>query len=340
MTTPNDDNPAARLDEYDLTPPLRWFTLDHAGKNNGTKGLATGAGNYVVRRYASSCYRDPQSIDYEEQLLAWLTRRDLSFAVPMPRRTRADKLHTDDGQGRLALIPMLRGTPLAQQEHDGTLLGYALGELQAALQGHPVLPRPGRSLFGECFRFPAPHIDPLTLRLADLYLPASSDHDVLLGWWLEEAACLQAFVDGGYQQLPMQLCHNDITPNNILVTDGQVTAVVDFEFATVAARALDFTTGLRLAIRHWVPGEAWTAVRPFCRGYARWATLTESEITALPELLRLRGALTVLWWISSEQSVEKGGRVLDSIANLRRLAFWLEGNTPQLIEMAGEALSP
>lgn len=339
MSAPDGDESTTLQAAYDLTPPLRWFTLDHAGKNNDTRGLTTGAGDFVVRHYASSCYQDLLAIEYEERLLGWLTQHDLSFAVPLPRRTKTNKLHADDGQGRLALIPLLRGTPLAQQEHDGTILGHALGELQAALQGHPVLPRPGRPLFGECFGFPAPQINPLMLEPADLRLPASADDDALLGWWREEAARLHAFTAGGYRRLPAQLCHNDVTPNNILVADRQVTAVLDFEFATVTARALDFTTGLRMVIRHWVPGEAWTAVRPFCQGYARWATLTKPEIMALPELLRLRGALTALWWIGSEQDAEKNKRVLDSIANLRRLSCWLDHNAPRLIETVGAALS-
>lgn len=339
MSGPPGDAPPLPLAEYALVPPLRWFALAHAGKNNPTLGLHTGAGTFVARRYTSRCYRDPEAIAYEERLLTWLATRGLSFAVPVPLPTRGGALHTSATQGRAALIPALRGTPLARQEHDGTLLGAATGEIQAALRHHPATPRPGRPLCGALFRFPLPQRDPLTLTPDDLGLPNSAPHDALLGWWREEAARLRAFADGPYRELPRQLCHNDVTPNNVLAEAGCTTAVLDFEFATVAARALDFATGLRQLIRHWEPGNAWAMVRPFCHGYARWMTLTPAEIAALPHLLRLRGAITALWWLGNEPQDAAASPVPASIANLRRLAHWLDRNGAALVAMVGAELA-
>lgn len=203
----------------------------------------------------------------------------------------------------------------------------------------PQTPRPGAALFKDIFAFP-------TTQGASLY-PASDEceatrtieNDALFRWWDEEAARLQAFVEGGYRRLPMQVCHNDVTPNNLLVADGRATAVLDFEFATITARALDFATGLRLVIRHWLPRQEWAAVEPFCRGYARWATLMAQEISYLPDLLRLRGAITTLWWLGSAAGSARTRQVAQSIANLRRLDDWLIRNDQELIERIGPILA-
>lgn len=143
---------------------------------------------------------------------------------------------------------------------------------------------------------------------------------------------LQDFAAGPYRRLPRQVCHNDVTPNNVLVNAGRVTAVLDFEFATPAARALDFATSLRTILPFWEEAEPWAAVRPFCRGYARWMRLTEAEVAALPRLLRLRGAITVLWWIG-RAAAGSAGLVPDRIANLQALIRWLEHAEHRLVEM-------
>lgn len=111
MSAPGDGAAPFPLAEYDLTPPHRWFALDHAGKNNATMGLSTSAGSFVARRYGSSSYADPAALDYEERLLASLNRRTLSLKIPLPRSTRQGTLHVGKGAERGALIPLLPGTP-------------------------------------------------------------------------------------------------------------------------------------------------------------------------------------------------------------------------------------
>ena len=43
---------ASELRHYDLDPPVTTFTLPAAGTNNTTLGVRTGAGRYVLKRYA------------------------------------------------------------------------------------------------------------------------------------------------------------------------------------------------------------------------------------------------------------------------------------------------
>jgi len=211
--------------------------------------------------------------------------------------------------------------------------------LHAALRHYPDAPRPGRPLFGELFHFPLPLRDPFTVTPEHIGLPDVPPYDELLRWWREEAARLQLFVDGPYRDLPRQLCHNDITPANVLVDAGRVTAMLDFEFAAPAARALDVAMGLRGTMRVWDNSEPWDIVRHFCRGYARWMPLTRQDIDALPWLIRLRGAIAILWWLGHVTAVGETGPIPERITYLRNFVRWLEDHEQRFVDVVLRAIA-
>jgi Ser/Thr protein kinase RdoA (MazF antagonist) len=106
------------------------------------------------------------------------------------------------------------------------------------------------------------------------------------------------------------------------VANGRVRAVLDFEFAEPAARALDVAMGLRMTMRAWETPENWEAVRLFCRGYRRWMPLTEAEAIAMPLLLRLRSAIPVLWWLRWMSGPPEN--IVRSIEYLHNCVRWLD----------------
>ncbi len=320
-----EDGAAELLASYDLVPPVELAALPHEGKNNGNALVRTGAGAFVAKTYVSLSYDDPASIDYEHHLLAWLAGAGLSFDVPMPIAARDGALLVHGPHGPMSLSRLLPGVRLDALAPDQIeLLGATLGELQAALRRYPAAPRPGRPLFGALFGFPPPPRDPFTLTPEQLGLPSAPPYDGLLRWWREEAARLRAFVDGPYRALPRQLCHNDVTPANVLVAAGRVSAVLDFEFATLAARALDVAMGLRMTTWVWENPEPWDEVRRFCRGYTRWMPLTEAEAEAMSWLMRLRAATAIVWWIGRTAATGDAGPIPTNIAYLQRLVHWLD----------------
>ena len=313
------------LADYDLTPPLEVVALPHQDVNNESVGIRTGAGNFVWKTYTS--YDDAEAINYEHRLLRWLAAEGLSFAVPAPvSALDGTSLRRGVGAPRwAALTAWLPGARLDPANPDHVeLLGGAAGELLTILQRYPPMPRPGRPLFQTLFDFPSPSLDPFALTPKGLGLPDTPGNDDLCGWWREEAGRLRAFVAGPYRALPWQLCHNDVTPANVLVEAGRVSAMLDFEFAAPAARALDVAMGLRMTMRVWQDPEPWAAVGRFCRGYARWLPMTEAEARALPWLMRLRGALTVLWWLGRRGRPDDGPIVLDRIGYVRNVVRWLQ----------------
>lgn len=322
------------LAAYDLVPPVESCTLSDEGLNNAHAGIRTGAGDFVVRSYTSLSYDDPASIHYEHRLLAWLAGRELSFAVPAPVPARDGALLWYGPHAWMSLSAWLPGARLDPRRLDHLeLLGAAVGELQAALRHYPPAPRPGRPLFGTLFRFPLPYRNPLALTPEQLGLPDTPPYGELLRWWRDEAARLQAFVDGAYRTLPHQVCHNDVTPNNLLVDGGRLAAVLDWEFATLAPRALDVAMGLRMAMRIWDNPEPWEEIRRFCRGYTRWMRVVEDEVQALPWLIRLRTAITVLWWIGRTAPTGEVGPIPDRIEMLQNTVGWLERYEQQLLDV-------
>lgn len=325
---------SAALSAYDLVPPLKTFALSQ-GKNNTAIGVQTGAGTFVWRSYTQS--HTPPSIAYEHQLLTWLTQAGLSFAVPHPVPMRDGALLYTGVDIQRALLSWLPGTRLeASDPAHAELLGAAAGELQTALNQFKPTPRPGRNLFGRFFDFPLAY-DPRTLAPSHLGLPDTPPYTTLLAWWRDEAAELDAFVTGDYQSLPHQICHNDLTPANVLVDAGRVVAVLDFEFAAPAARALDVAMCLRMTMQVWENPEPWETVRHFMRGYTRWIALTEQEILALPMLLRLRSTSSIVWWLAHLAGPPERDRIIKGIQYQQNLQRWLALYSGRFVDVLQQA---
>jgi Ser/Thr protein kinase RdoA (MazF antagonist) len=311
------------LASYDLAPPVQLVPLPDQGVNNSNVGVRTGGGDYIWKSYTA--YEDASAIAYEHDLLHWLAARQLSFAVPAPIPMRdGTMIRCDDGRWA-ALAVWLPGTRFDPSHLDQVeWFGAAVGELLCALQSCPLGARPGRSLIGSLFAYPPASRNPLTITPTQLDLPDTPAYREQLAWWRTEAADLQRLVDERSPTLPCQVCHNDMAPGNVLVEADRVSAILDFEFATLAPRALDVAMGLRMIMRVWEQPEPWAVVRLFCRGYTQWLPLLEREIRAIPWLIRLRGAITVLWWLGRPDGPHDPQIVLERIAYLRAYCRWLE----------------
>jgi Ser/Thr protein kinase RdoA (MazF antagonist) len=325
------------LADYALTSPVQRQALPLQSVNNQCVRVHTGAGDIVWKVYSS--HDDPDLIRYEHHLLTSLAASELSFAVPAPLPGRdGETLRRYAGQWH-ALAPWLPGARLDPAAPDQVeLLGAAVGELLATLRHYPATPRPGHNLFGALFDFPPSARNPFTLTTARLGVPSTPTSEDLLEWWREEATRLHAFVEGPYRSLPWQVCHNDVAPANILVKTGHVSGVLDFEFAAPAPRALDVAHGLRMTMRVWENAEPWETVRRFCHGYTRWAPLTPVELQAIPDLMRLRGAITVLWWLGRHAATDDPVIALQRVEYLRNAARWLDRHQSDLQAVLAEAM--
>ena len=117
-----------------------------------------------------------------------------------------------------------------------------------------------------------------------------------------------------------------------------MTAVLDFEYAIPIARSLDFVTGLRAAMPYFKNPEPWAEARAYSVGFARWVALTDAEIAAVPDLLRLRSAITVLWWIGRAAATGTAGPLVSRMRFGRELCDWLARAEAPLMEVVRQSL--
>jgi Ser/Thr protein kinase RdoA (MazF antagonist) len=330
------DSLYAALARYDLPAPLDIEPRADQGVNN--LNLRIRAGTQILRCKIFTDAHPEEALRYEQQLLQALAQSDLSFALPVPLADRHGETLQRTPLGWLALIPDLPGANLDPSDlGQVTSLGATLGELHVALARLPTTSRPGRALFQDFFRFPPSARDPLLLTPAQIDAPNTATTRELLAWWHQEASHLVAFVDGSYRQLPQQLCHNDPAPYNVLVVSGQASAFIDFEFACPAPRGLDIAMALRMTMRIWEQAAPWARVEAFCHGYQRVARLSEAEVTQLPELFRLRGAMGTLWALGRNVPIDPA-RMVEHLGYLRNAVAWLDQHGSRLTDLVAHHL--
>jgi len=327
------------LAAYELVPPVELFRLPHSGVNNRTMGVRTGAGEFVWKVYTSG--GDMAGIIYEHRLLAWLGSNRCSFGVPVPLPARSGETVSAMDGGWQALFVRLAGTrPDSSSPAHASSVGDALGQLHTALARYPVAKRPGVSPFGDMQRVHARVPDPFNLTPHDLSLLDRPPYNALLGWWRAELAALRSFANGAYRALPWQVIHGDFAPSNTLLGAGRVSAVLDFEFALPDARALDLASGLHFSMRVLENPEPWQVARRFCQGYGRWIRLTEAEVAAVPWLMRLRNAVSSVWWLGRGLAAGNVSPAVECMRSAQGVAGWLRIHEQRLLELIGSEASP
>ncbi len=331
---------------YSLSPPFTEFRLAGVGLNNRALGIRSAEGDFIWKIYQT--HADPATIRYEHRLLAWLDRRDLSFAVPSPVRTQSGDSLVPTPQGWGALFKLLPGEQPDRRCIDHVrAFGAALGELHCALVTCPRRARPGLHGYA-ALRHVHPAVpDPFALTPTDLGLPATAGLRDLLARWRHEAAELDEFTRRSYARLPWQMTHGDYAPGNILILNNRVSAVLDFDMAQPDARAIDIAAGLKfsLNLQHRVENSSgeghMNRDQPdplafgaaFWQGYTEWVRPTDAEIAAMPHLIRLRDAVSTIWWLGRglmDGDVSAGIRRMNDLMMTKE---WLTENDEGLSEL-------
>jgi homoserine kinase type II len=329
---------AARA-EWSLPSPWRIYPLP-GGTNNVVERVETATGSYVLRRYGN--HADPARLAFESEVLAGLARQGLPFALPLPRLTAggapyATLTGADGATALVTLTPLIPGAPPPREDLGvARAAGEALARLDVALARLPV-PDAGAGLSwrssGDLARCHPLVPDP-PAAIAELPL-APAERDRLR----ERYAWLRAALLPLYAALPQQLCHEDFDPGNVLVAEGRVTGVLDFEFCTRDLRAVELTVPLT-----WWPvavygtGAEWPVIAALAEGYARHVTLGADELAALPTLFLLRAMSSLIHRLGRHR---QGLCPLEDVLVRARAALarcdWLAAHGPQLVETVAQA---
>ncbi|WP_027345964.1 phosphotransferase enzyme family protein [Hamadaea tsunoensis] len=259
------------------------------GSNNITHLLEVGRRPYVLRVYQNL---DADRVAAEHRLLAALAGQDLGFAVPSPLPTMDGCTWVDTEEGVAALFAYLPGR-MAYRDNptELELIGQALGDLDLALARLPL------DLAPIDWRRPLHAIHPavpdLHALIADL-LQAMPGYAGAL-WLAEVVEKTAGEQERLWASLPVQIIHGDMAASNVLVEDGRVSAVLDFEIAGADLRVTDLVGAiLQCTDGWWEPGGTEQA-EIFLRGYHSRLRLTPEEYAAFPTVLRLRAMGSAIW---------------------------------------------
>jgi Ser/Thr protein kinase RdoA (MazF antagonist) len=304
------------------------------GTNNLSWRVDTADASYMLRLYQNE--GNLTHVTFEHVLLARLSRMGLSFQVPAPVPSHHVRtLQRTRGSGRAAahasLFPVIPGRhPRPESVEETRASGRALGELDAALAklsgdpGDPVFP-----LHAHLERI-HPHVPSPTDAIREL----EADDELRAGF-ARMVRGAQDAAPGLYTGLPVQIVHNDIARSNTLVDGERVTGILDFEFSGPDLRVFDLAVGVLMFGADWSAGGfgfELPLVRAFAGGYAAWVQLSPAEIAAVPDVLRLRSAVSVMHRLGRYRA---GLASLDDVTSRMReglrMDAWFREHTDELL---------
>lgn len=320
-------DPARILQSWDVPPPN---SIERAarGTNNLTWIVDCGE-KFVLRVYNN--IGNGRHVKYELALLKTLRTAPLTFSVPSPLLTRAGDIvipvRAADRASLASLCPYIPGRhPMALDVADARISGTALAELDEAL--HDVnLSRKlvRRSSYG--------HLQSIHAMVPN---PVQAFEELNIDSRQRQALQdLLAAVEGGipylYSQLPQQIIHSDLGRSSVLIESGQVTGILDFEFAALDIRAMDFVVGLYMFASCDPFDISLECASAFAAGFRARLRLTAEEIEAIPTLLRLRQIVSTLHRLGRwRQGVATYREVTDHVKTTLLVDEWLHDHESAL----------
>lgn len=299
---------------------------------NTTFSVNTEHHSFILKVYATTTAQS--QINYEHTLLTFLKEKKLSFAVSPPIPTDSGKtlvnLESEETSIQVALFPKLLGeSPNRQNLKQVQAIGSALAELHAALSEFDP--------DGELAHLPywgnLNQIHPLIsnpLEISEI-LNLVSEEKVAVDQMLTD---LMESVPVLYKTLPKQTIHADFITPNILVNGTQVSAVLDFEFATYDLRLLDCLGSLnQLVLFPWKEKHFEQIIRAFSRGYKFSSSLSQPEKEAIITLWRLqRVSALVYWtgWVKEGKANHK--QIRNAVLETLRFETWLNRNRSYFLD--------
>lgn len=292
------------------------------GANNYSYRLIVKDKEYLLRVYGS-----PNAIDklqYEHEVLQQLATQNLSFKIPAPIKTLNNEYYVIIDGKVSALFPFIVGQESTRTTTNYFELGEKVGELTCVLQSIKPVHTPSYVPTYQLLDI-YPNIAKDCL---DNFLNTSTlDHE-LCAFFLKEFNQIQREIVDLIERLPVQLIHGDLMLSNILMNDGQITGIVDFEFVSPDFRMSEVAITLSQFIRKEINNEQLLSIiKDFIKGYSTSVKVTKDEISALPILIKIRMSTLVLHFISRYFEGLNDLRVVE--AQLERFAYvvhWINQN--------------
>jgi len=309
---------------WPVAPPrsLRRMKL---GTNNRSFVVECNDGTYFLKIYDNA--PDPSRCLFEHRITAAIAARNPPFAVPEIILSRSGETHIHVGGRFHALTTFIPGSVVSDGDPDETAAcGRALADLHVTLAKAELgVPEAGPRTFGDLKK-----AHPLVQDPERAIRDATGDDDLS-----KAAVAIVSLVQSQWLALttgwPLTWIHGDFYPSNVLRQGHRVTGIVDFEFAGAGFRAMDVAIGLSAFA---FEGSGWGILADrFATGYLSRLDLTSEEIEAIPTLILMREATSLVHWTGRHrQGMRDWPGVGDRARKLVRLAEFLDRNGAGLVE--------
>jgi len=319
-------DPAVLLRQW-FRDPATSIRPTSTGTNNKTFQVVTGDQHFMLRLTT-----DPTAgprLAREMSLLAALLHLHLPFQTPAPVESLEGEWIVHAGPAGSPILATLfraiEGRPVDRDDLSLTnQAGSALAILNQAAASKEIeavdpLITPDQL---RAFR-----IDPDSGCSRSELAETSSVMTVIADQWAED-----------HSRFPDQMIHADFYPSNVLAHEGKLTGIIDFELSLSGPRALDLAIGL------WTfAGEAgtfnWAAVESFASGYFANLPVSEAEIAAIPRLILLREAGSLVHWTKRfERGLIEEGAYRWRIERLHDVHSTMEQTGEELVRRVRSAL--
>jgi Ser/Thr protein kinase RdoA (MazF antagonist) len=137
-------------------------------------------------------------------------------------------------------------------------------------------------------------------------------------------------------QLPVSLIHGDLHYDNLLVADGAVSGLLDFEFCAKDWAAME----LAICLSKYVgEPEPMRFLEDFIAGYAEHGVLNAAEIEAMPALINLRVLSNVVYFVGRALAGEDDIRSLTTRAEAYAARVrWVNANGKLISDLLTKAI--
>jgi Ser/Thr protein kinase RdoA (MazF antagonist) len=252
------------------------------GTLNWNFRVETGQGPVFARRVRSGAAAE--QVAREHALLRWVAERGIPVACALEDQQGHTVAQVDGALWTVS--PWVEGrTPVrgATSAHEANLLGATHGRIQALLATHPA------SADTAAFVLPQLTRDELAarlLRIREAAIQRGLADAVIAAIDEQSELASQFFVDPGPRitASPLQFVHGDYHNQQVLVLEGQVAAVVDWEMARIQSRVHELVRSIAFSQLF----ADMQLIDAYLEGYGQRMRLTEAECREGVEL----------WWLA------------------------------------------
>lgn len=274
-------------------PDIEQVTISKgaSGYNNTTRFIQYKDEKFVLRIYET--HNDVAKVLLEHEILEKLKTKDLPFNIPLPILSKLGKTfhHLEEDTNKLAcLFSYIKGdNPLFHNKQEiysfGEQTGFLLNGLSGIKVSRPFAYKPYYEIENTHPQCTVENIVEWCTNPPAEFKDYSTHIQIIRDKLLQFIEYVPML-----RKLPHQLIHGDLNQSNILVnSSGKISAILDFEFATLDLRAMEVAVCLsEIIIKESNKMEVLDKLRLFHEGFTKVSALDENEINALPVLVQLR----------------------------------------------------